>query len=111
MENRVRMLRLERKLNQGQLGDTVGLSQQTVSRIEQDYNKMTVDTLVRLASYFGVTTDFILGLSEKRLETEISSAKVKELDRFREFYRVYRTLDERDREILYQMGKLMKEKK
>ena len=110
MENRVRMLRLERKLNQGQLGDTVGLSQQTVSRIEQDYNKMTVDTLVRLSSYFGVTTDYILGLSEKRWDPEIPTVKVKELERFREFYKVYRMLDERDRELLYQMGKLMKEK-
>ena len=66
MENRVKLLRQERNLNQAQLGDSVGLSQQTVSRIERDYTKMTVDTLVRLSSYFGVTADYLLGVSDKR---------------------------------------------
>ena len=111
MENRIKMLRQERKLNQGQLGDSVGLSQQTVSRLEQDYNKMTVDTLVRLSSYFGVTTDYILGLSDKRWDMELPASKAKELEQFREFYKMYRLLDERDQELLYQMGKLMREKK
>ena len=111
MENRVKLLRQERNLNQAQLGDSVGLSQQTVSRIERDYTKMTGDTLVRLSSYFGVTADYLLGVSDKRWGAEISVVKARELERFNEIYQVYKSLDERDREVLYQIGKVLRDKK
>lgn len=111
MENRIKMLREERKMNQIQLGDVVGMSQQSVSRIEQDYNRMTVDTLIRLSTYFDVTVDYLLGLSDKRREIEAPKGKAKEIERYREFYRVYKELAERDRELLFQFGKLMKEMK
>ncbi len=110
MENRVKKLRLERNLNQVQLGDLVGLSQQTVSRIENDYTKMTVDTLVRLSSYFGVTADYLLGVTDKRWSAEVPAAREKELEQFREFYQVYKGLSERDKKLLYGMGRLMQEK-
>lgn len=111
MENRVKLLRQERKLNQAQLGDSVGLSQQTVSRIERDYTKMTVDTLVRLSSYFGVTADYLLGVSDKRWGSDLPVIKKRELERFHEIYQVYRALEERDREVLYQVAKTLRDKK
>lgn len=110
MENRVKFLRMERNLSQIQLGDLVGLSQQSVSRIENDATKMTADTLVRLSSCFGVTTDYLLGLTEQRWNTEIAAVREKELDQIRVFYRIYKELDERDKKLLCSMGKLMQDK-
>lgn len=111
MENRVKLLRMERNLNQVQLGDLVGLSQQSVSRIEKDSTKITADTLVRLSSYFGVTTDYLLGLTDRRWSSELLAAREKEMEQFREFYHIYKDLNERDQRLLCSMGQLMKEKK
>lgn len=111
MENRVKLLRQERNLNQAQLGDSVGLSQQTVSRIERDYTKMTVDTLVRLSSYFGVTADYLLGVSDKRWGSDIPLVKAKEMEHFNEIYQLYKGLEERDREVICALAKTLRDKK
>lgn len=109
-ENRIRQLRIERKLKQGQLGDNLGISQQTVSRIEKDKTTMSIDTLERLSKYFNVTADYILGLSDYRRNIDDRSFKEKkEYDEFHEFYHIYKRLSERDRKLLNCLGKDMNE--
>lgn len=63
--NRVKMLRLSKKLNQKQLGETIGLSLQAVSDIERGKRLTSIDKVVELASFFNVTTDYLLGLSDE----------------------------------------------
>ena len=118
-DNRIRLLRTEKRLKQNQLGDEVGLSQQTVSRIEKDQSKMSVDTLVRLsdyfgvtADYFGVTADYILGISDRRRGSDDRFLKEqKEFEQFHDFFQVYRNLKDRDRELLYRIGQDMRDLK
>lgn len=61
MESNLKYLREQRRMTQQQLGDMLGLSQQIVSRMELDRNKIQVDVLIRLAEYFEVSTDYVLG--------------------------------------------------
>lgn len=57
-------LRSEQGLSQKQLADAIGVSQSTIAKIEIDRNEATCSTLRKLASYFGVSSDYILGLED-----------------------------------------------
>lgn len=61
MESNIKYLREQRRMTQQQLGDMLGISQQIISRIELDRSKIQVDVLIKLADFFNVSTDYILG--------------------------------------------------
>lgn len=50
-------LRAEKKLSQGDLADTLGVSRQSVSKWETDASVPELDKLVKLSQLFGVTLD------------------------------------------------------
>lgn len=66
LSQRILQLRKERGLNQKELGNAVGLSHKAISTIESGTRSTTIEKLVALARFFGVSTDFLLGLSESR---------------------------------------------
>ena len=57
MKNRVRPLRTERGLAQGQLADAMGVSRQTINSIENDRYTPSLPLAIALARYFGVTVE------------------------------------------------------
>lgn len=61
MESNIRQLRNQHHITQRALGDAMGLSQQIISRMERDRSKIQVDVLIKLADYFHVSTDCVLG--------------------------------------------------
>ena len=109
LETRLKLLRTEQKLKQSQLGDMIGLSQQTISRIEGDGSLMSVDALVRLANYFGVTSDYILGLSDQRRMSDRPDWRTAELEKYYHLCQLFRDLSERDRELLLGLGRSMRD--
>lgn len=60
MKNRIKDLRKRRRITQSDLGTELGISQQVVSRIENDPDSLTLEQAVRLASYFKVSIDYLL---------------------------------------------------
>ena len=64
----LKKLRIGQNLTQKEFGAKVGLSKAVVSKYENGLGYPTFETLIRIAAFFGVTTDFILGVAkEKRL--------------------------------------------
>lgn len=57
----IKKLRQERGIKQEDLGLAVGVSKQSVSNWENGNIVPSIDLLIRLADYFGVSTDFLLG--------------------------------------------------
>lgn len=55
-------LRKSNNLTQKELGSRIGLSKAVVSKYENGMGYPTFDVLVRIAQYFGVTTDYLLGV-------------------------------------------------
>lgn len=58
----LKKLRKSRNLTQKELGAKVGLSKAVVSKYETSMGYPTFDVLIRIAQYFGVTTDYLLGV-------------------------------------------------
>ena len=57
MKNKVRTLRAQRDMAQGQLAEAMGVSRQTINSIENDRYTPSLPLAISLARYFGVTVE------------------------------------------------------
>lgn len=71
--NRLKFLRTEKKENLDKIAKFLNVSIQTVSNYENGKREMTPDTIIKLAEYFGVSTDYLLGKSDIRNPEELKS--------------------------------------
>ena len=58
---RLKQLRDQRGVTQGQVAEACGISPISLARYETGTRKPTTDILSRLAAYYGVSVDYILG--------------------------------------------------
>ena len=58
---KLKQLRKEQQLTQEQLADKIDVARTTYSSYEQGRREPDNETLTRIANFFGVTTDFLLG--------------------------------------------------
>jgi len=61
---RLKELRKAKGLSQKSLGEVIGLSERGIQNYELETNKPTSDTIIKLADYFDVSTDYLLGCSD-----------------------------------------------
>lgn len=66
MGEKLYSLRIEKKLTQKQLVARIGLAISAVSSYESGSRYPSFETLIKLARIFHVSTDYLLGLTEKR---------------------------------------------
>jgi transcriptional regulator with XRE-family HTH domain len=66
------MLRKEMGMNQMELAKYLRLSQQTISKYENGKADPDKETLIRLSELFNVSTDYIIGNSDKRDHSELT---------------------------------------
>ena len=62
---RIRELREDRDLTQTQIADILQINQTVYSRYEGGRAKMPIHHLITLAQYYNVSTDYILGLTNR----------------------------------------------
>ena len=62
--NRLKTLREEKGLSQNKLSKATGISQVAISRWERGKQIPNIDTAIIFAKYFGVSTDYLLGLED-----------------------------------------------
>lgn len=63
---RLIQLREEANLTQKQLAEAVKIPNSTLNRYETGIRVPDYDTLIMIADFFDVTTDYLLGRTEKR---------------------------------------------
>ena len=103
--DRLRMLRDKVGLSQKDLTDRLSINRSTYARYETSSTQPDYDTLNKLADFFGVTTDYLLGRSDQKtssddyeIETiaahhdgeEWTEEELEEIARFKEFVRMKR---------------------
>ncbi len=64
MYQRIRDLREDRDLKQRQLAEILHCSQQVYSNYELGERDIPTEILIRLSQFYGVSVDYILGLTE-----------------------------------------------
>ncbi len=81
LNERIKQLRTERNLTQVGLAKGLSVSKQAVSNWENDNIQPSIDMLVKIADYFSVSTDYLLGRDNRRyLEvTGLTESKISHL--------------------------------
>ena len=71
--NRLKYLRTERGENLEKVAEYLNVSIQTISNYENEKRDMTPDTIIKLAEYFNVSTDYLLGKSDIRSPEKVQN--------------------------------------
>lgn len=66
MGEKLKSLRIEKKLTQKQVSDRIGLAISAVSSYESGSRYPSYDVLIKLARIFHVSTDYLLGITDTR---------------------------------------------
>lgn len=61
---RLKQLRTERQISQSELASALNISNRTISMYEQGNSEPNVETLSKIADFFNVTTDYLIGRTE-----------------------------------------------
>ena len=62
----IRNLRLDNGYTQKQIAELLGISQNTYSQYEIGVLNYPVDVVIKLADFYGTTTDYLLGRTDKK---------------------------------------------
>lgn len=73
--NRLRSLRIKKDESLEKIAKYLNVTIQTISNYETGKRDMTPDTIIKLANYYGVSTDYLLGKSDIRNPEEIKNIK------------------------------------
>ena len=108
MESRIKQLRQKRGVIQEILAAELGITQQMLSKYERGITLIKVDILKKIAAYFNVTTDYLLGVSDVKRDIK-GQMKVNEtLDAYYDLIEVYKDLDPYDQEMMWSIIQTVK---
>lgn len=63
---RIKGLREDKDKTQQEIADYLHIAQNTYSQYENGKREIPIDTLITLSKYYDVSSDYILGLSNKK---------------------------------------------
>ncbi len=61
---KLKELREENNFTQSQIAEYLNIKQNTYSQYENEKRQLPIDALIKLAKFYKVTTDYILGLED-----------------------------------------------
>ncbi|MCR6784041.1 helix-turn-helix domain-containing protein [Bacillus thuringiensis] len=73
---RLHTLRKERKLRQEDMAKQIGIARTTYAMYEQGNREPDYNTLIKLATFFEVSIDYLLGTTEMRQVTDIQDPEL-----------------------------------
>lgn len=82
-------IRKDKKVSQTQLGAALGITQQMISSYEKEISSPNLDVLLKIAEYFNVSIDSLVGHIVNSSDSNTSKAR---------FLRYFESLTELDRE-------------
>lgn len=74
--NRLRVLRLEKNESLEKIAKYLNVTIQTISNYETEKRDMTPDTIIKLANYYDVSTDYLLGKTDLRNPEKLDTDKI-----------------------------------
>ena len=63
---RIKELREDNDIKQKQIAELLGIQQNSYSQIENEKNTIQIDHLIKLADFYNTSTDYLLGLTNKK---------------------------------------------
>lgn len=96
LNERLKSLRVQSRVTQRAIANGIGVSEGTVQKFEYGQAKPKLDTVVRLADFFNVSTDYLLGRADNTDSLE------------RELVTIFRGLDTNERNALVKFAEYLR---
>ena len=84
----LKLLRQSKEMNQVQLASKLGVTKQTVCNWENDNIMPSVELLIRIADFFNVSTDYLLGRNQPEhgdiLLLDVTGLKPRQLEHIKQ---------------------------
>ena len=109
MKNRLKDLRKSRRLTQEELGEIISVTQQNISKYENDVYEMPVDVLVKVSQYFDVSIEYLLGLTEIKRDIAGQVVVNKTMDEYYDLVEAFKTLGGDEQELIWSIIEKMKQ--
>ncbi len=90
MGEKLKSLRIEKKLTQKQVAERIGLAISAVSSYEAGTRYPSYDVLVKLARIYHVSTDYLLGITDTR-NIDVTGLDDKEIELVSQLVDMFRT--------------------
>lgn len=95
---RLKELRKSRNISQQKLGAYLNYGYTAIANYESGRNEPSFDTLMKIAVFFDVTVDYLIGLSdEPMIMNSLSISEVQLLE-------IYRNLNDENKEVIMEMA-------
>lgn len=101
----LRELRTKKGFSQKQLAEMLNVAQNTISQYENGTREPDAATLIKLANFFSVSTDYLLGRTDiiddiqtiaAHHDVDWTEEELEEIERFKEFVRMKRQQQRND---------------
>jgi len=101
----LRELRTKKGFSQKQLAEMLNVAQNTISQYENGTREPDAATLIKLANFFSVSTDYLLGRNDiiddiqtiaAHHDVDWTEEELEEIERFKEFVRMKRQQQRND---------------
>lgn len=89
---RIKELREEKLLSQGEVAKAINTNQSNIARWENGLNEPAAMYVIKLADFFGVSTDYLLGRSDDFGNVTINGSAPKLSDEEREILALFRKM-------------------
>ena len=104
--NVIKELRLENNLSQSQLAQAIGTNEKTIIRWENGQSEPSAYYLVKLATFFHVRCDFLLGLEDELGQKSYVEAPSTITPEEQKIITAYRRLSASNRKLILHMLKI-----
>lgn len=75
---------------------------------EKDVTMIKIDVLKRIAEYFNVTTDYLLGLSDVKRDLKVQYRINETLEEYYDMVKAYKRLDRYDQELVWSILQIVR---
>lgn len=100
---RIKMLREDERLNQKELAKALNISNTTLSQYETGQRTPSDDIKIKLANFFNVSTDYLLGITDIKNQSEKISNAVEDDPELIEFWNELK--EREDLQLLFKQTK------
>ncbi|SHM36365.1 DNA-binding transcriptional regulator, XRE-family HTH domain [Anaerosporobacter mobilis DSM 15930] len=106
-KEKIKDLRKKRKMTQCTLECRIGIDQGTISALENGKQNISLQQVILYSKFFGVSTDYLLDISETQHSHKVLNRKDILLDKYYDCIVQLDKLSERDKNVIYTMVDLL----
>ena len=91
------------------MGEIISVTQQNISKYENDIYEIPTDVLIKISRYFNVSIEYLLGVTDIKRDMAGQVIVNKTLDEYYDLIESFKSLEQEDQELVWTVIEKMTE--